>query len=84
MRTSKATLTPVTPSSADTACVTACWKWLRIGQPGVVSDTMTATSPRVAELDRADHAQLDDGAAQLGVDHGPEALGYLFGGGHSG
>ena len=34
VRTSKATLTPVTPSSADTACVTACWKWLRIGQPG--------------------------------------------------
>ena len=34
LRTSKATLTPVTPSSADTGLVTACWKWLRIGQPG--------------------------------------------------
>ena len=73
VRTSKATLTPVTPSSADTACVTACWKWLRIGQPGVVSDTITLTAPRVADLDRADHVQLDDRPAQLGVDDGPQA-----------
>src|SRR3954453_18374266 len=43
--TSKATSTCVTPSSADTDLATAVWKWLRIGQPGVVKDTMTATRP---------------------------------------
>ena len=32
----------------------------------------------VADLDRADHAQLDDRAAQLGVDHGSQLLGYLI------
>ena len=43
--TSKATLTPMTPSSARTACVTFVWKVLRIGHPAVVSDTMTSTTP---------------------------------------
>src|SRR3954466_10498566 len=43
--TSKETSTCVTPSSADTDLATAVWKWLRIGQPGVVSETITATRP---------------------------------------
>ena len=43
--TSKVTLTPVTPSSSRTACATPVSKWLRIGQPGVVSDTITSTTP---------------------------------------
>src|SRR4051812_31932592 len=33
------------PSSARTALATPVWKWLRIGQPGVVSETMTSTTP---------------------------------------
>jgi hypothetical protein len=45
LRTSKATLTFVTPSSGWTALTTPCWKWLRMGQPGVVSETMTSTVP---------------------------------------
>ena len=28
-----------------TALATAVWKWLRIGQPGVVSETVTSTTP---------------------------------------
>ena len=32
----------------------------------------------VVDLDRAHHAQLDDRAAQLGVDHGAQLLGYLI------
>ena len=32
----------------------------------------------VLDLDRAHHAQLDDRAAQLGVDHGAQLLGYLI------
>jgi hypothetical protein len=42
--TSKLTSTRGTPS-ALTASWTAVWKWLRIGQPGVVSETVTATDP---------------------------------------
>ena len=44
-RTSKATLTWVTPSTPRAALTTEVWKWLRIGQPGVVSDTVTSTTP---------------------------------------
>ena len=44
-RTSNPTLTSVTPSSAATACATPVWKWDRIGQPGVVSETTTSTMP---------------------------------------
>ena len=44
-RTSKATSTRLTPGRARTASATAVWNWLRIGQPGVVSDTVTATAP---------------------------------------
>src|SRR4051795_2179108 len=47
LRTSKATLTFGTPRSW-TALATAVWKWLRIGQPAVVSDTVTATLPSSA------------------------------------
>ena len=32
----------------------------------------------VADLDRANHAQLDDRAPQLGIDHGAQLLGYLI------
>ena len=43
--TSKLTLTPVTPSSARTASATPVWKCPRIGQPAVVSETVTSTTP---------------------------------------
>ncbi len=39
------TPTPVTPSSALTFWATAVSKWLRIGQPAVVSETITSTCP---------------------------------------
>src|SRR3954454_9545692 len=45
LSTSKPTFTRVTPSSADTLFTTAVWKWFLIGHPGVVSDTMTSTTP---------------------------------------
>ena len=41
----KLTLTPVTPSIARTALPTPSWKWLRIGQPAVVSETITSITP---------------------------------------
>jgi hypothetical protein len=47
-RTSNSTATAVTPSSSATFWATACWKWFRIGQPGVVRDTMTPTLPSSA------------------------------------
>ena len=43
--TSKETLTPTTPSSLDTASVTADSKVERIGHPGVVSETFTSITP---------------------------------------
>ena len=45
LSTSKPTSTPCTPSSSETFWTTACWKWLRIGQPAVVSETITSTLP---------------------------------------
>src|SRR5436190_20769148 len=47
-RTSNPTPTPVTPSSAATRSETAVWKWERIGQPGVVSETTMSTRPSSA------------------------------------
>src|SRR3982751_6605909 len=44
-RTSKATVTVCTPSSARTLSTTAFSKWARIGQPAVVRDTTTSTRP---------------------------------------
>ena len=43
--TSKETATEVTPSTEPAASRTAVSKWLRIGQPGVVSEIMIATAP---------------------------------------
>src|SRR5690348_15627307 len=45
LSTSKPTFTRATPSTADTDLTTAVWKWFLIGQPGVVSDTVTSTTP---------------------------------------
>ena len=81
-RTSKPTLTRVTPSSARTASATAVWKWLRIGQPGVVSETVTSTTPSVVDVDGPDHLELDDVAPQLGVDDGLQRLEDLLSRGH--
>src|SRR5262249_48951478 len=39
-------------SSAPTAWRTAVSKWLRIGQPGVVSDTVTRTRPSAVSIER--------------------------------
>ena len=75
-------LTPVTPSSARTAFATPVWKWLRIGQPAVVSDTITSTTPLAWISIAADHPELDDVLAQLGVDDGAQGLGDLVSGGH--
>ena len=44
-RTSNDTLTPVTPGTPPTAAATPVWKWLRTGQPAVVRDTVTSTTP---------------------------------------
>ena len=78
MSTSKYTFTCVTPSSAETACATEVWKWPLIGQPGVVSETVTSTTPLALTLDRAHHVELDDRAVQLGVDDDLERLCDLF------
>src|SRR4051812_21370689 len=43
--TSKPTRTWRTPSSSLTFVTTACSKWERMGQPGVVRDTITSTAP---------------------------------------
>src|SRR5918995_3794832 len=45
LSTSKPTFTRETPSTALTCFATAVWKWPLIGQPGVVSDTVTSTTP---------------------------------------
>ena len=45
VRTSKPTLQRVTPSTPVTALVTSVWKWPLIGQPGVVRETVTSTTP---------------------------------------
>ena len=58
------------PSRAATLAATACWKWERIGQPGVVSETTTSTLPLLADVDRAHHPEIDDRPPQLGIDHG--------------
>src|SRR4051812_26233577 len=51
--TSKATSTRATPGRSPTAWRTAFSKWLRMGQPGVVSETVTATVPSArASIDR--------------------------------
>ena len=44
-RTSNATLTVPTPSTVLASRTTASVKWPRIGQPAVVSEIVTATSP---------------------------------------
>ena len=61
---------------------TAVSKWVRIGQPAVVSETITLTRPLVGLLDRADHPERDDVLAELGIDHAPERVLDLFTGGH--
>src|SRR5215216_3911684 len=43
--TSKPTFTRVTPSMPETCLATAFWKWPLIGQPGVVRETVTSTTP---------------------------------------
>ncbi len=43
--TSKYTFTWLTPSSGETAWTTELWKCPLIGHPGVVSDTVTSTTP---------------------------------------
>ena len=75
-------LTDVTPASPITASRTALWKWPRIGQPAVVSVTVTDDLAAGADIDPPDHVELDDRAVQLGVDHDLERLADLLNGGH--
>ena len=55
---------------------TSCLIWARSGQPPMVSLMATVTSP--SGVDRSptapDHAELDDVAAELGIDHAAEEL----------
>ena len=61
---------------------TAVWKWLRIGQPGRRQRDGDGDRAVARLLDRADHAELDDVLAQLGVDDGAQGLEDLVAGGH--
>ena len=62
-------VTPVTPRAARRCgCGCRVWIWARSGQPAVVRAMVTVTCPASSARDRADHAEIDDVAAQLGVD----------------
>ncbi len=66
--TSNSSFTEVTPSTAPTSRATCSWKELRSGQPTTVSAIVTDTSPR-RDRHVADHVELGDRLAQLGIDH---------------
>ena len=71
------TSTERTQSRDRTWLTTSCSIWLRSGQAAMVRATSTTT---VAALDGdgPDHAEVDDGVAQLGVDHRPQAVADLL------
>ena len=51
--------------------------WVRSGQAAMVRATSTTTSPP-STRDVPHHAEVDDGVAELGVDHGPQAVADLL------
>ena len=67
----------VTQSSASTWPRTSCSIWERSGQAAMVRATST-DDPVAGDGDGPHHAQVDDVVAELGVDHGAQALAYLF------
>ena len=80
--TSKPTLTAVTPSTDLTAFATPVWKWPLIGQPGVVSDTVTFTAPVSAMSIFRTIPSVDDVSVELGIDDDLQRLEDLVSRGH--
>ena len=71
--TSKSSDTRSTPGTEPTSRCTWSWKLSRSGHPATVSAIVTATSPPSIPI-VANHVELGDGLAQLGVDHPAERL----------
>ena len=71
--TSKLTPTDSTPSTAPTWWRTCCSRSAFIGQPATVSAIVTSTGRRGTST-RPHHVELDDAAADLGIDDGDERL----------
>ena len=76
--------TLVTPGADPTRVRTSRWIWARSGQPDVVRAIVTVTWPSSSTCDVVDHAQLDDVAAQLGVDDAAQEAADVLGGGERG
>ena len=70
-----------TPGWVATRVSTSFLIWARSGQPPMVSFTPTVTSPSRRHRGAGGHAEVDDVAAQLGVDHAAEQLQDVLGGG---
>ncbi len=68
----QSSVTWVTPGSDSTRARMSFWIWARSGQPAVVRAMVTTTSPVGDDGGALGHAQLDDVAAQLGVDDAAE------------
>ena len=77
-RTSKLTLTPVTPSSSRTACVDAGLEVAADRAAGGGQRDHHVDDAVLVDVDRAHHLELDDVAPQLGVDDGSQRVDYLF------
>ena len=73
-RTSKATVDRADAGDRAGLARDRLGEVLRIGQPAVVSETVTCDVAAVGDVDRAHHAELDDRAAQLRVDDALRAL----------
>ena len=70
-----------TPGIEATRARMSRWSWARSGQPAVVRATRTTTSPSGDDRRAPDHAEIDDVAAQLGVDHAAQQPQHLVLGG---
>ena len=70
----QSSLTPVTPGSDSTRATMSFLIWARSGQPAVVRAMVTVTVAVVGHVDRLGHAEIDDVAAQLGVDDAAEQV----------
>ena len=76
----QSSLTWVTPGSDPTRARTSRWICARSGQPAVVRAMVTMTLPSGSHLGALGHAELDDVAAELGVDHAAQGRDHLVGG----
>ena len=75
----KSRLTLRTPASGDTAPLTRFWISLRSGHPATVRAMRTRDVAVGADVDVADHAEVDDGAVQLGILDRAQGLDDLIG-----